>query len=216
MSTTTLQALCRANLGILRQKLVLMDAMKTKFGAVEAKSLYAKVCPIVQASVGQHIRHSMDHMELATNVAAEAAAATTTTSSDSSSTDRELHYDLRQRGGGDENDIEEARNRIERAVERLHTILESPPSSSSSSEDRHVRAYFMLSGDPEEFNLPSTVEREMGFAAHHAIHHMAMVKIIVQTTLGISDDVPTDFGKAPSTTVYDNTNMEAKNNPHSP
>ena len=42
-----------------------------------------------------------------------------------------------------------------------------------------VAAYFNLSADSnEEICLPSTVGRELGFSAHHAIHHMAMVKIV--------------------------------------
>jgi hypothetical protein len=62
----------------------------------------------------------------------------------------------------------------------------------------------MLSGDPQEFILPSTVTRELGFAAHHGIHHMAMVKIIAVETLQIPPEALTpDFGKAPSTIVFD-------------
>jgi hypothetical protein len=43
----------------------------------------------------------------------------------------------------------------------------------------------------------------LGFAAHHAIHHMAMVKIIAIQTLGVKEiDLPADFGMAPSTVNY--------------
>jgi predicted Fe-Mo cluster-binding NifX family protein len=46
----------------------------------------------------------------------------------------------------------------------------------------------------------------MGFAAHHAIHHMAMVKIIATQTVGLSkEELSPDFGRAPSTIVYDTT-----------
>jgi hypothetical protein len=71
---------------------------------------------------------------------------------------------------------------------------------------RPIQAYFMLSGDPHEFQLPTTIEREMGFAAHHAIHHMAMVKIIATQTVGLSkEELSPDFGRAPITIVYDTT-----------
>ena len=64
----------------------------------------------------------------------------------------------------------------------------------------------MLSGDAEEFQLPSTIERELGFVAHHAIHHMALVKIIAIHTVGLSPtELPPDFGRAPSTLVHDQT-----------
>lgn len=188
-----MRALCRANLGILNQKLDIIKVMNTEFGKDQAKILYAQVCPIVQASIGQHIRHSMDHLELAVQVAA--------TSSNSSENHQELHYDLRTRGGEDELDMEQAWKRIENVIPLLETISSS---SSHGSSSRNVQAYFMLSGDPTEFQLPSTVEREMGFAAHHAIHHMAMVKIIALETLGIPKDaLSSDFGRAPSTVVHD-------------
>jgi uncharacterized damage-inducible protein DinB len=182
---TTIQALCRANLGLLRQKLQLVSVLKSSFGDSKAKTLYAQVCPVVEASVGQHIRHSMDHLELAAQLAA------------GKSETNELHYDLRKRGGEDEHDMDEAQQRMERVVELLKDVPEA-------TQPETVQAYFMLSGDPKEFQLPSTLEREMGFAAHHGIHHMAMVKIIALGTLGIPRDaLSLDFGRAPSTIVYD-------------
>jgi hypothetical protein len=71
--------------------------------------------------------------------------------------------------------------------------------------DHHVEACFMLSGDDvREYALPSTAARELGFAVHHAIHHMAMIKIIVVHTLHIPEaELPVGFGRAPSTQNYD-------------
>jgi len=59
-------------------------------------------------------------------------------------------------------------------------------------------AYFNLSADTgDEIRLLSTVGRELGFAAHHAIHHMAMVRIICVRTLGLDEgDLPRGFGRA--------------------
>jgi hypothetical protein len=164
-----------------------MDVMRTRFGQEQAKSLYAQVCPVVQASIGQHIRHSMDHLELAARIA-------------NTPGENELHYDLRKRGGDDENDLVEAEKRILGVVNVLESLEEQEVVS------RPIQAYFMLSGDPQEFQLPTTIEREMGFAAHHALHHMAMVKIIATQTVGLSkEELSPDFGQAPSTVVYDKT-----------
>jgi hypothetical protein len=183
----TIQALCRANLGILRQKLHLIDVMRTRFGQEQAKSFYAQVCPVVQASIGQHVRHSMDHLELAARIVNTIG-------------ENELHYDLRKRGGDDENDLVEAEKRILGVVNVLKNL------EVQEIVSRPIQAYFMLSGDPHEFQLPTTIEREMGFAAHHAIHHMAMVKIIATQTVGLSkEELSPDFGRAPSTIVYDTT-----------
>ena len=68
-----------------------------------------------------------------------------------------------------------------------------------------VQACFMLSGDSEkEYALASTIGRELGFAAHHAIHHMALVKLIATETIGLNEtDLPDGFGRAPSTINFD-------------
>ncbi|KAL3893315.1 MAG: hypothetical protein SGARI_008245, partial [Bacillariaceae sp.] len=110
-SKSTLQALYRANRGILQQKLDLMDVMKTEFGHQAAKDRYQTVCDIVQASIGQHIRHSMDHIELASNMAVQCM-------NPFDDNAREIHYDLRARGGNDESDMDAAKDRIWR-VEQL-------------------------------------------------------------------------------------------------
>jgi hypothetical protein len=78
--------------------------------------------------------------------------------------------------------------------------------------DEPVYASFMLSSDASELelDLSSTIGREMGFAAHHAIHHLAMVKIIAVHTLGLEEsELPDDFGMAPSTTRFEE-NLEVE------
>jgi hypothetical protein len=188
--STTVKALCRANLGVLRQKLQLMDVMTTRFGLREAGLRYSKVCPIVGASIGQHVRHSMDHLELAARLAA--------------TTETDLHYDLRHRGGEDENDMGAAEHRINAVVDVLQSI---ETSTGNTVPERQMNAYFMLSADPREFELPTTIERELGFCAHHAIHHMALVRVIALQTVGLKPgDLANDFGRAPSTLVFDNVN----------
>jgi hypothetical protein len=184
-----LSSLCRSNLGILRQKLGLIEALVTKFGAEEAKIVYKATCPIVQASIGQHVRHSMDHLERAAHAATNAE-------------EREIHYDVRDRGGADEYDMDAAASRILRIEAQLEGVASTPTYICVSHP---IRACFMLSGDSEsEYHLPSTIARELGFAAHHAIHHLAMVRIIATNTAGLSDlELPQDFGRAPSTVNYD-------------
>jgi hypothetical protein len=176
-------SLCRANLGILRHKHALMDALVHRFGNDGAKEWYQSPCQLVGASIGQHVRHSMDHMELAILVAATAG--------------QDLHYDMRVRGGTLEHDMEEAKKRIVNLVTMLETV----------TSDGAVKAHFMLSGDSgDEVALESTLSRELGFIAHHAIHHMAMIKIIAIHHVGLDgSDLPSDFGRAPSTIHHDAT-----------
>ena len=135
----------------------------------------------------------------------------------------ELHYDRRERGGADENNWDVAYDRIQTVaglVEELSSTAASSSSSSSSSStpdslaitNRPIWAMFMLSGNSkDEFRLNSTVARELGFAAHHAIHHMAMIKLIATNDrVGKlnENDLPPGFGRAPSTVNFDLSGRE--------
>mmetsp|Transcript_62688 Transcript_62688/g.152597 ORF Transcript_62688/g.152597 Transcript_62688/m.152597 type:complete len:232 (-) Transcript_62688:137-832(-) len=217
-SRSTLQALYRANLGILRQKLGLLDAIKEQFGPTQAQTLFKQTCPVVNASVGQHLRHSMDHIELA---AQAAAGATSTKVKDSITTAptttpvksvAELHYDMRRRGGNEEIELDEAEARIKRVQQILLDGIdddgeEDEEEEGNDDDNCSINAYFMLSGDyNDEFELPTSVPRELGFACHHGIHHLAMIKVITSQTLKLDPKLlPDDFGKAPSTIVFEHS-----------
>lgn len=122
------------------------------------------------------------------------------TSGDQPSDTRELHYDLRVRGGTLEKEMLESRKRIVGVIDTFQSINSSDTPLTSSP----ITSYFNLSADLDEMGLPSTIGRELGFVAHHAIHHMAMVKIIAVKTLGIEEsELPHGFGRAPSTMIFD-------------
>lgn len=207
--------LCRANRGILQQKLGLFEAISAKYGPAKTKVLYQQQCPIVKASIGQHVRHSLDHIERAANAASDAVSSSLDSMASDDNPDwYEIHYDLRKRGDIDEHDIEAATNRIKRVDAVFDHIQDYNSSSSSDKVVNHpVQACFMLSGDSnEEFMLPSTVARELGFAAHHAIHHMALIRVMATTAGGLIElddsDLPVDFGRAPSTLNFDNSQQQ--------
>ena len=195
-----MRALIKSNLAILSQKIALLDLLVGKHGASQASDAFQKTCPIVGASIGQHYRHSMDHVELAALVASSAQ--------DSSTQHQigDLHYDLRVRGGTLEKDLVESRNRlcdVTDVFRSLNTTIVDGDSGIATATP--VTAYFNLAADDSaEIGLPSTVERELGFCAHHAIHHLAMVRIICLQTVGLSEDeLPEGFGRAPSTILFD-------------
>ena len=162
-----LKPLIRSNVAILTQKIALLDLLVARHGISEASDKFARVCPLVGASIGQHYRHSMDHVELAALIASSAAA-----NSDGASSVGELHYDLRVRGGTLEKDLHMSRQRIVDVVDVFQSLRTENENAVAKTP---VAAYFNLSSDDDsEIGLPSTVGRELGFAAHHAIHHMAM------------------------------------------
>lgn len=198
-----LQPLIKSNVALLTQKIALIDLLVSRHGP-KACEKFATVSPIVGASIGQHYRHSMDHVELAALVAANS-----NTSNDTISLLGELHYDLRVRGGTLENDIDMSRQRLVDVVDVFQSIQPQDGDSSDGTTiniaKSPITAYFNLSADSnDEIGLPSTIGRELGFAAHHAIHHMAMVKIIAVQTCGLEEgDLPHGFGRAPSTVIFD-------------
>lgn len=191
-----MRSLIKSNIAILSQKIALLDLLVTKHGAIEASNAFQKKCPIVGASIGQHYRHSMDHVELIALVASSAR--------DASTPQGELHYDLRVRGGTLEKDLAASRKRLSDVAEVFKSLKIGDAKNNLITSQR-VTAYFNLSADDDaEIALPSTVERELGFVVHHAIHHLAMVKIICLQTVGISEDeLPEGFGRAPSTMLFD-------------
>lgn len=203
MNAKLLASLIRSNQGILEQKLSLIKHLQAKHGLETTGELFTTSCPIAGATIGAHYRHSMDHMELATLVAS-ASGMQDLAGVENKPDIVTLNYDLRVRGGTLETDVNEATKRID----SLWQILEEMKSVQNESiPDNEVNASFMLSSSSgTEFKLKSTMGRELGFAAHHAIHHLAMVKIIATHTLGMEEDeFHPDFGKAPSTIQFEGT-----------
>jgi len=242
-----LKSLCKANQAILTQKVALLDALTKKYGADSVVALFTKICPIVGASIGQHYRHSMDHIELAALVAASASYSVGTPTRSASiaakvNEDKEavnnfpvpvtLHYDKRVRGGTLETDVDLTRARIQSVWRTLQEIQDDNDRldrcnlgeelnvKENCSGDfllcQPIKTSFLLSADgtngTTDTEMVSTIGRELGFVVHHAIHHMAMVKIIAMKTLSLAaKDLPPDFGRAPSTTQYDNLKIDNPN-----
>eukprot|EP00984_Skeletonema_dohrnii_P006089 scaffold2164_cov68-Skeletonema_dohrnii-CCMP3373.AAC.1 len=196
-----MRAVIKSNLAILSQKIALLDLLVSKHGATKASDAFQKTCPIVGASIGQHYRHSMDHVELAALVASSAQDA-----SMQQQQLGDLHYDLRVRGGTLEKDLVESRKRLSDVSDVLKSLNATIDDENTAiTTATPVTVYFNLAADDaKEIGLPSTVERELGFCAHHAIHHLAMVRIICLQTVGLNEaDLPEGFGRAPSTILFD-------------
>jgi hypothetical protein len=129
-------------------------------------------------TIGKHVRHTLDHF-LACLEGAEPG--------------RVIDYDHRRRLVPMESDASEALRAIDGLRARLACVgdegLRTP-----------VRVRVMLSSDGTYAELASTLGRELAFAAHHAVHHHAMMGAIA-TELAVP--MPPDFGKAPSTIRHD-------------
>ena len=207
-----LQPLIRSNIALLSQKIGLLDVLvsKNNNNLLLATKQFGKVCPYVGASIGQHYRHSLDHIELAALVAQQQQSLAIDRSSDISVP--ELHYDLRVRGGTLESDLQLCRERIVNVVNVFESLQQQTATNTDDNNEattqltnEPIKAYFNLSSTSNnELPLPTTIGRELGFVVHHSIHHMAMCKVIALHTLKLKEsELPVGFGRAPSTLLFD-------------
>lgn len=178
------------SLAVLGQKRALLAALQP--------AQYTQPCAMVGGgSVGQHLRHSLDHYrKLFEGVAAAAppSSSSSPAASSSSPTITTIQYDVRDRGTAIESDLAAAR----REVDRLMAEVQALPDEALT---RPLHAAFVLSAEGEQASLPSTLGRELAFCTHHAIHHHALIRAIA-SALDIHAHLPADFGLAPSTAHY--------------
>ena len=67
--------------------------------------------------------------------------------------------------------------------------------------DAGVLAAFALDASGDDALLPSTLRRELAFAAHHATHHFFVARLVAKSHLGLA--LPDDVGRAPATLRHD-------------
>ena len=68
---------------------------------------------------------------------------------------------------------------------------------STGTTQAEVLAAFALDASGDDALLPSTLRRELAFAAHHATHHFFIARLVAKGHLGVA--LPDDVGRAPAT-----------------
>ena len=198
-------ALCKANSEVLNRNIQVIDNLIERSQVKGANEIYTKECPITGTTLGRQFRHELDHFE---KVALDGLY-TVRDSGEHKPID--LHFDVRQRGTIIEKDICEARDQalyIQNIFDGVSTEMSEHPDKCALDGEKRLTANFTLPGVNEkfvEFPLTSTLEREMGFVCHHAIHHNKVIKAMAtagHTGLKLSD-LPEDFGTAPTTLVQE-------------
>ncbi len=155
-----------ASLAVLGQCAAFVASLPTRAYTAPSTVLFG-------ATIGQHVRHSLDHF----------AAALLTGPGEA------IDYDHRERGTPIESDPAAAAG----LMAQLRDVLEG---LTPAAAGRSVRVRVMLTSAGDETELGSTLERELAFASHHAVHHHAMMAAIANE---LRHPVPAGFGKAPST-----------------
>ena len=170
---------------------------------------FAAVDASIGASVGAHMRHSLDHFSKCLSVSTP-----TGTDPSPAGADGKIRYDHRVRGGSVETDPAEAAKVIASLLAQVQAL---PRGEAGSLALRRtpVAPTFMLGaggggggggeGD-EEHTFESNLERELFFCCHHGTHHDAMIQLILgnmgQKGSAVLSEAGKGFGVAPSTVDF--------------
>ncbi len=167
-----------------RAAIALLDQARRVIESLDDHCYTAPSGRIAGGTIGKHFRHCLDHF---------AAALWPLASGAGGSAQEVIDYDHRDRNVPMETDRQVAINEI-------RSVREAIRRTSEADMPRRVVVRVMLTSDGQEADLPSTFGRELAFAAHHAIHHHAMIKSIAEE---FGAALPPEFGKAPATLAYE-------------
>ena len=144
-------------------------------GEINDENYTRKISVAFDASIGGHYRHCLDHFRSLLAAAADGG---------------DLNYDHRERGTLVETDRYAALNatrELREGYERLNPALLGRPLIVT------CKTSYSTSGSQMS---PSTVGREVMYAVAHAVHHYALIGVM----MGILElPMPAGFGVAPST-----------------
>jgi hypothetical protein len=165
--------------------------------SLPTKESYTVTCPLLSATLGSHLRHSLFHLQLATSPLLDTSIRY----------DNVLNYDDRERGNDVETDVDHALSEIKALDSSLEEWLKTE-SSHNNLGNKNVNVGFSMSvvEKGQKFTtFPSTLSREVAFAAHHAMHHLAMMRLIAvgEAVKMEKSSFSSTFGKAPATVVFE-------------
>ena len=140
---------------ILKQKVYILKLISDDDYVKPALSSSQSLIAPQSCSVGAHIRHSLDHF----GYVCDAIQGTSL-----------LQYDDRSR----DTKIERMRYK---AVERCESYAET---IHQADLQRIIDVSFMGNEHGGKYILPSNVGREISFVAHHGIHHLASIRVIME------------------------------------
>ena len=135
--------------------------------------------PYFKGGVGKHIRHILDFYDCFLNGWHD-----------------KIDYDVRKREEGVETDRQFCIQKINHIMAALNELAAVADQSDKSIPVKNDGSEIGAQKDP--FSL-STVERELQFLKFHAVHHFAIIAMILRVQ---GFEPPEDFGFAASTLQY--------------
>ncbi|MER2491370.1 DinB family protein [Catenovulum sediminis] len=140
-----------------------------------------------QSSVGAHLRHIIDHFHAILTV-------------DNSYNSYVVDYNVRTRGSQIESDKAFA-------LDTLHTAQKQLGNLTDYQLQQPVTVVSEVGVDSScIIKVQSSVARELMFATSHAVHHFALMKLLVEPILDKASFKNDGFGVAPATLDYERHN----------
>ena len=150
-----------------------LDELADVLRQVSPTAYTASSFPRVSGSIGQHVRHILDH------VAGLCATARSGV----------LSYDRRERG----TDVEAGVNAALRTIRHLQGALRQ---FDDSDENAPITLTSVVAHGAAPVAVRSTLAREILFVISHTVHHQALIAVLLSAA---GCTVPDAFGLAPST-----------------
>jgi uncharacterized damage-inducible protein DinB len=138
------------------------------------QQLYTQINPKGRASVGQHVRHTLEFY-LCLFSAGE-----------------RVNYDERSRDILLESSAEHALLVIDQITEQIQTVSSDFPMQTLAE---------LPSVSTEPLSVGSSLSRELLYVLEHAIHHMALIRVLIKDKVA-DFDLEDSFGVAYSTLAY--------------
>jgi len=183
-----LRAVLRASGSILRQQQQLCENIAS---TDVLHSVYSRKCSVAGASIAGHLRHSLDHYSILLN--------SVTTALSTPGSKALIYYDGRKRNVDMEKNVLVGVD----AFRECYSLLQEVDTQEAYSIQ--VIPVFQIGQSDETSQLASSLDRELWFCAHHAIHHNAMIMMISNLVKNeperklLLETIPEGFGLAPAT-----------------
>jgi uncharacterized damage-inducible protein DinB len=148
-------------------------------GSLENHQYTQRPIGVIDASIGSHVRHCLDHVQSLIDAAHTG----------------QLDYDRRQRDTPVETDRQIAVDLIAKLVMQLRQLPDH-------AHAQTLRLSVLMTADGTCLATTTRFDRELAFVLSHTIHHNALILAMLKT-LGTTP--PPRFGYAPTTVRHQNS-----------
>jgi len=163
---------------------VVLKQLREALEGLSDEQYVQKPVGVFDASIGGHVRHTIDHARL---LLEHAEGGT-------------VNYDQRDRDGDVERRRQAAVDLLDRIDEKLQQVGQETAYSA-------VQVASTVSGEGDFVTARSSFIRELLFVQSHTVHHNALIAAMLRT---LGRNVPEQFGYAPSTLAYLKNNSCAR------